>query len=108
MADLPRLGQAMILNLWSALVIFLSAVLIFPLLDFLLARLRQRLWLSLWLAMLLVGTLAQMLTFPALQAAFDVPLKIGIDNWDRLGGAHRPLCGRGGGVPEICGRRARA
>lgn len=81
MADLPRLGQAMILNLWSALVIFLSAVLIFPLLDFLLARLRQKLWLSLWLAMLLVGTLAQMLTFPALQAAFNVPLKIGIDNW---------------------------
>lgn len=81
MADLPRLGQAMILNLWSALVIFLSTVLIFPLLDFLLARLRQKLWLCLWLAMLLVGTLAQMLYFPALQAAFDVPLKIGIDNW---------------------------
>ncbi|QTL05883.1 diguanylate cyclase [Aquabacter sp. L1I39] len=81
MADLPRLGQAMILNLWSALIIFLSAVLIFPLLDVLLRRLGQKLWLSLWLTLFLVGTLAQILFFPALQAGFELPIRVALDNW---------------------------
>lgn len=81
MADLPRLGQAMILNLWSALVIFLSALLIFPLFERLLRALRGRLWPALWLSLLAVGSLAQMLHFPALQAAFSVPAKIALDNW---------------------------
>ena len=81
MADLPRLGQAMILNMWSALVIFFSALLLFPLFDTLLKRLRQKLWPALWLSMLLIGTLAQALYFPALQAAFNIPLKVALDNW---------------------------
>lgn len=81
MADLPRLGQAMILNLWSALVIFLGALLIFPLFERLLRGLNGRLWPALWLSLLVVGTLAQMLHFPALHAAFNVPVKIALDNW---------------------------
>lgn len=81
MADLPRLGQAMILNMWCALIIFLSAVLIFPLFDALLARLRANLWLAIWLAVLMVGTLAQLLYFPALRVAFEVPVAIAWDNW---------------------------
>lgn len=80
-ADISFLNQMAALMLWGTLLVFIECAFIFRLFDWLMVRLRERLWLSLWLTLVAACTFDQILFFPALHFGLDVPLGVGLGNW---------------------------
>lgn len=80
-ADISFLNRMAALMLWGTLLVFIECAFIFRLFDWLMVRLRERLWLSLWLTLVAACTFDQILFFPALHFGLGVPMGVGLGNW---------------------------